>query len=123
MKRVHFLLAALLVTAAVAVPSAAHFTVSKSTPSNNQKLTASPARVQIWYSQVPAAGVSQVKLLAADKSEVPLGKTVVDKESKSMYADVTSPLKPGAYVVSWRAAGDDGHVLTGEIKFTLTEKK
>jgi methionine-rich copper-binding protein CopC len=122
-KRLQHLVVLILGVIAVASLSATHFTVSKSSPSANQALTASPKRVQIWYSQVPAEGVSQLKLLAADKSELPVGKTVVDKPSKSMYADVANPLKPGAYVVSWRAAGDDGHVLTGEIKFTLTEKK
>ena len=108
---------------AIAAPAATHFAVVKSTPSSNQTVTDSPKRIQIWFSQVPVEAVSQIKLAGADKAEVALGKVVADKESKSIAADVTAALKPGAYVASWRSAGDDGHVQTGELKFTFTPKK
>ena len=108
---------------AIAAPAATHFAVVKSTPSSNQTVTESPKRIQIWFSQVPVEAVSQIKLAGADKAEVALGKVVADKESKSIAADVTAALKPGAYVASWRSAGDDGHVQTGELKFTFTPKK
>jgi methionine-rich copper-binding protein CopC len=101
--------------------SATHFAVAKSSPAKDEKLTASPKRIQIWFSQAPAAGVSQLKLQGADKAEIPLDKTVVDKD-KSLYADVPKPLAAGAYTIVWRAAGDDGHVLNGEIKFTVAPK-
>lgn len=108
---------------ATAAPAATHFAVVKSTPSSNQTVTESPKRIQIWFSQVPVEAVSQIKLAGADKAEIALGKVVADKESKSIAADVTAALKPGAYVASWRSAGDDGHVQTGELKFTFTPKK
>ena len=99
-----------------------HFEVSKSSPSNNQTITESPKRIQLWFSQVPVEAVSQLKLTGADKADVALGKVVADKASKSIAADVTAPLKPGAYVVAWKSAGDDGHVQNGEIKFTFAPK-
>jgi methionine-rich copper-binding protein CopC len=107
---------------AVAAPAATHFAVAKSTPSSNQTVAQVPKRIQIWFSQVPVEAVSQIKLTGADKAEVALGKVVADKESKSIYADLTVALRPGGYIVSWRSAGDDGHVQTGEIKFAFTPK-
>ena len=105
-----------------AAPAAIHFEVSKSSPSNNQTVTESPKKIQLWFSQVPVEAVSQLKLTGADKADVALGKVVADKASKSLAVDVTAPLKPGAYVVSWKSAGDDGHVQNGEIKFTFKPK-
>jgi len=122
MKRTAFLVPVLIAVVALAAPSATHFAVVKSTPTANQSMAASPKRIQMWFSQSPAEGVSQLKLLAADKADIVVGKTVVDKATKSMYADIADPLKAGAYVVSWRAAGDDGHVQTGEIKFKVAPK-
>ena len=114
--------AALVAVVAVAAPAATHFAVVKSTPSSNQTVAQVPRRIQIWFSQVPVEAVSQIKLTGADKAEVALGKVVADKESKSIYADLTAALRPGGYVVSWRSAGDDGHVQTGEIKFAFKPK-
>jgi methionine-rich copper-binding protein CopC len=117
------ILAASAVILFLAIPLSAHFAVSKSSPSKDQTLDASPKRLQIWFSQVPAAPVSEIHLATADKKPVALGKTVVDKDAKSMYVDLPNPLPPGAYVMSWRGAGDDGHVQTGEIKFTIAAPK
>jgi methionine-rich copper-binding protein CopC len=118
-----FLTAAVIVAVtAVAAPAATHFEVVKSTPSSNQTVAQAPKRIQIWFSQVPVEAVSQMKLAGPDKAEVALGKVVADKESKSIYADLTAGLKAGAYVVSWRSAGDDGHVQTGDIKFAFKPK-
>jgi methionine-rich copper-binding protein CopC len=114
--------AAIISVLAVSAPAAVHFEVSKSSPSNNQTVTESPKKIQIWFSQVPVEAVSQMKLAGADKTEIALGKVVADKATKSLSADITAALKPGAYVVSWRSAGDDGHVQNGELKFTVKAK-
>jgi copper transport protein len=31
-------------------------------------------------------------------------------------------LEPGAYVMSWRALSDDGHIMPGQIHFTIAAK-
>ena len=98
-----------------------HFSVVKSTPGKDQKLETAPARLQIWFSQAPATVVSEIKLKRGD-AEVALGKTVIHAADKSMYADPVKPLENGAYALAWRAAGDDGHVLSGEIKFIVELK-
>ena len=91
-------------------------------PVKDQKLEVPPPRLQLWFSQAPAPGVSQITL-KRDALEIALGKTVVDDKEKSMYADPVKPLGVGAYTLNWRAAGDDGHVLSGEIRFSIEPKR
>ncbi|HUL74037.1 MAG TPA: copper resistance protein CopC [Vicinamibacterales bacterium] len=114
-------LAALIVTVAIAAPAAAsrfHFEVVRSTPADGATLEAAPKRLQVWFSQLPARGVSRLALKRGD-ADVPLTETTIDAESKSMYADPKTALAPGAYALMWRGAGDDGHVQTGTIAFTI----
>jgi methionine-rich copper-binding protein CopC len=98
-----------------------HFSLLRSVPSKDQKLDVPPPRLQLWFSQAPAAVVSQITL-KREALGIPLSKTVVDDKEKSMYADPVKPLETGAYTLTWRAAGDDGHLLSGEVKFTVERK-
>jgi hypothetical protein len=112
---------ATMMLAAVVGADALHFSVVRSTPGKDQKLETAPARLQIWFSQAPAAAVSEIKLKRGT-ADVELGKTVIHAADKSMYAEPVKPLENGAYALAWRAAGDDGHVLSGEIKFVVELK-
>ena len=102
--------------------SAMHFSLMKSTPAKDEVLTATPKRLQLWFSEAPAAVVSEIKLKKGN-DDVALGKSTVVAGEKTLFADPAKPLANGAYVMTWRAAGDDGHVLTGEVKFTVEVKK
>jgi methionine-rich copper-binding protein CopC len=100
--------------------SAFHFELVKSSPANKASVTA-PARLQLWFTQVPAAGVSQLSL-KNDAGDVAISKTVIEAKDKSMYIDPVKPLTPGRYTIHWRGAGDDGHVMQGDIAFTVVAK-
>src|SRR5687767_13125435 len=91
-----------------------HFSLVKSAPAKDQKFdaAAAPTRLQLWFSETPAAPASQI-VLKRDAVDVALGKVVVVAKEKSIYADPVKPLEPGAYTLTWRAAGDDGHVMSG----------
>jgi len=47
---------------------------------------------------------------------------VIDAKDKSITVEPVKPLAAGDYVAKWRGAGDDGHVMTGEVKFTIAAK-
>ena len=111
--------AALVVAGAITI--SAHLTVVKSTPSKDQTLDASPARLQVWFSETPAVGISQITL-AGPAGTIEIGKTSVEKD-KSIAADLPKPLPAGIYTIGWRTAGDDGHPATGDIKFKIVPKK
>lgn len=101
--------------------SAFHFELLKSNPAAKASLSASPARLQLWFSQVPAAGVS-VLSLKDDKGDIAIGKTTIEAKDKSMFADPVKPLVPGRYTIHWKGAGDDGHVQQGDIAFSIAAK-
>lgn len=103
-------------------PATVHLSVTKSSPAANQVLEASPKQLQIWFSQVPAAGISQLTLEGPDKKAVAVGKTVIDKDAKSLSVDVPTALAGDAYVITWRTAGDDGHPQNGTIAFSIKPK-
>ena len=112
-----------LAIALVARPVAArgfHFELLRSVPAKGATVKTPPARLQLWFSQVPAAGVSQVSL-ADEHGSVALGKTVIVNGEKTMYADPAKPLGLGKYTMHWRGAGDDGHVQTGDLTFTIAK--
>lgn len=102
-----------------------HFSVRKSAPAVDEVVESSPKKLQIWFSQVPAEGVSQLALAAvvgSEKKAVQIGKTVIDKESRSMTAEIPAAVGAGTYLLQWRGAGDDGHVMSGEVKFSVVPK-
>ena len=120
-----FLIPAVVLTLSgpIAASPVVHFSLVRSVPAKDQKFdaTAAPARLQLWFSEVPAGPASQI-VLKREAVVVALGKIVVVQKEKSFYADPVKPLEPGAYTLTWRAAGDDGHVMTGDVKFSIVPK-
>jgi hypothetical protein len=109
-----------LVIVFVAVATAmAHLAVTKTMPEADAVLTESPEQLQVWFTQDPDPAISRLTLQGAnDDDEVALGETLV-ADQKSLVAVVPTDLSPGSYTVSWRSAGDDGHVRRGDFVFTL----
>ena len=95
----------------------AHLAATKTMPDADAVVTESPQRIQVWFTQDPDPVVSQLAL-EGPAGEVELGDTTVADE-KSLMAVVSGALAPGAYTVSWRTAGDDGHVRRGDFAFTV----
>ena len=117
-------LAVIAATLWTARPSAFHhFELIKSDPAAKSTISgAAPSvRVQLWFTQVPAAGVSRLAL-KGPSGDLALGKTVIVPKDKAMYADAAGPLPPGAYTILWRGAGDDGHLQQGTIPFTVSDR-
>lgn len=102
-------------TAGVA-PLVAHLAVRKSDPANKATITASPARVAVWFNQNPTLAVSGLSL-EGPKGAVKLGDVKAGDE-RSLVADVLEPLQPGPHTLTWKTAGNDGHVITGTRTFT-----
>jgi methionine-rich copper-binding protein CopC len=110
---------ALLVTTTATV--VAHMKASKTEPAANATLTASPSRVQIWFTQAPDAKVSKLDL-AGPTGAVKLAGFRVTSE-KSMVAQVEGDLAEGRYTLRWQSAGNDGHIQKGEFSFTVKRSR
>jgi methionine-rich copper-binding protein CopC len=96
----------------------AHLSVVKTMPADESTVTEPPERVQVWFNQAPSPRVSRLEL-KGPAGEVELGTLDVDAKERSIAATVATPQPPGQYEVTWRAAGDDGHVMRGTFTFTV----
>jgi hypothetical protein len=111
-----------LVLALVATTTVlAHMTLSKAMPAAGAVVAAKPAKVQIWYSQMPDRAVSKIELKGASGS-VKLGAVAVEAD-KSMSASVDGATPDGTYTVSWQTAGNDGHVQKGDYTFSVRQTR
>lgn len=95
-----------------------HLRLVKSTPAADATIDESPAMVRLWFNQVPELRVSAIGVTPESGERHALDVEGTD-DSLSIAARIPSPLAPGGYTVSWRTAGDDGHILRGEFEFTL----
>jgi methionine-rich copper-binding protein CopC len=118
-KRQAGLIAFVLAVTSVPALGARHRRLTKSVPSANAVIHESPKMIQLWFSESTELSVSHVGLEGPSGS-VDLGNAEGTDDPKSFMAAVTSPLGEGEYRVSWRTAGDDGHVLRGEYFFNVS---
>lgn len=106
-----------LFTAAAGTTVLAHMKATKFEPAADSTVTASPARVQVWFTQAPDPKLSKLEL-TGPAGAVTLKDTQVTTE-KSVVATVEGALPDGRYTARWQSAGDDGHVQRGEFAFTV----
>jgi len=93
----------------------AHAHLKKSTPADGSTITTSPPNVVLTLSEPARLTGAWIQKDGAAKQK--LG-SLPDKPSAEISVALPA-LTPGAYVVSWRAISDDGHVMPGAIHFTL----
>ncbi len=118
------LLALLIVGAPVlAGASMLHLKLSRSVPSANAVLTASPTEVKLWFTQKPELSVTSIKVksgtgvTAVERALAPLARA--EAANSPITAPVGAALAPGHYEVVWRTMARDGHVLNGVIPFDV----
>lgn len=112
MKKLFFL----IICALYIVPTVAnaHTALTSSNPADGQVVTEELTELVLTFAgQIES--LSTMKLLK-DGQEVPLK---VGLQEKQMIGTLSTPLDNGSYVIGWSIAGEDGHLITGEIPFTV----
>lgn len=110
----------LAVSGAGADPVARHFELKRSLPAADSALATMPDRVQLWFTQAPQLEGARIRLVDASGGLLPLGDVAAaDGDPTSLLAAVPEAVAPGRYTVHWRAMAQDGHMVSGEIPFTL----
>lgn len=116
----------LLAVLAAAVPArddvadaAFHFALEKSAPAADATVEP-PQAVKLWFTQVPQEGTTSIRVLDAAGEPVPTS-DITQAENGSAVFSVAfeSPPAAGTYTVSWRALGQDGHVVRDTFSFTV----
>jgi methionine-rich copper-binding protein CopC len=112
---------AVLFLLGTATPALAHNVLISTDPANGTSMATGPAKVSLTFDQyVQDANVNQVAVTG------PGGQTQWAESPVRVTDNVVSaqlrPLGPaGEYTIGFRVLSADGHPVTGEVKFTLTQ--
>ena len=112
------LLAAALLVLPAAVP-ARHLRLVKSAPAADTSLAASPAAITLWFSQAPTLRLTRISVTDAAGAKAALSPVKAGPEENTAMADLTAPLAPGSYTISWVSGSPDGHVVRGKLAFSV----
>ncbi len=95
-----------------------HFGVSKSQPGKDAAV-APPDELRLWFTQLPQENSVLVRLTArGELVETP--DAVQDPDDGKVFSvAINDALGAGAYSIAWRGMAADGHVVRGEIPFTV----
>jgi methionine-rich copper-binding protein CopC len=106
-----------MVAALLLIPEAslAHAHLVRSTPAENAVLEKAPATAALVFAEPVTMTAITIELIGGAKTNLkPL--------PASATADPSVPLPtlaPGHYKLSWRAVSDDGHIMSGQIHFSV----
>ena len=95
----------------------AHAHLVKSVPANGSTVAAAaaPAKFVLTFGE-PA----KLTVLSLQKDSEPAKKISPLPTAPAAQISIPAPqLAAGKYVLSWRAVGDDGHVVPGKLTFTV----
>jgi copper resistance protein C len=110
-------LLSLIAMASLATTGAAygHAHVQKSEPANNSTIAQLPKNVMLQFNE--AVQLTVLTLQKGDAKAQDLGPL-----PRSAAKEVSVPMPAvdaGSYIIKWRAAGDDGHVMDGKVLFKV----
>ncbi len=113
------LLTATLTAASGVDRSALHLRLVKSAPEADTQIE-SVSEVRLWFSQVPDAKATSIRITDAEGGAVETSKVATDSsDGRIQFASLDSELGTGQYTVAWRAMSPDGHVVRGEFGFEV----
>ncbi len=92
----------------------AHTHLVRSTPTDGSDLATSPAEAVLVFAEPVTVVTAKVESSDGTKSAL----TPPEVAGAELHLKLPS-LAPGRYRLSWRAASADGHVVTGQISFTI----
>ncbi|UGB32284.1 copper resistance CopC family protein [Metabacillus sp. B2-18] len=93
----------------------AHTTVKTSTPTEGEEITQELTELFIEF----AGEIEDQSTLTLTKENEEQSFDTVTVQGSKLIGTLNSPLTNGSYVLSWKIAAKDGHILTGEIPFTV----
>jgi methionine-rich copper-binding protein CopC len=113
-------LKALVLCCALALAPAAvqaHAHLLRAVPAEGSVLHAAPARVRLTFSEAARLAALWIAPVGGARRQI----APLPLDAAAEISVPLPPLAPGRYVLSWRVIGTDGHVVPGELHFTLGE--
>lgn len=97
---------------------ALHFGLDKSVPSKDASV-APPGELRLWFTQEPQENSISIRLMAGEEL-VETEPAVQDPDDGRVFsAAIENALRAGVYSINWRGMAPDGHVVRGEIPFSV----
>ncbi|GAA3858158.1 copper resistance CopC family protein [Amycolatopsis tucumanensis] len=119
MKRILLALAASALAMLVAAPPAlAHTGLLSSDPAEGDGLSTPPQQIRLNFNNSMNAEVSTVAITGPGGSQGQVGKLTVEGTALTAPVQATGPA--GEYTLGYRVLSEDGHPVTGAVRFTLT---
>ena len=97
-----------------------HTELKSSSPAKDEVLRTAPREIRLTYTARPEVALSDIKVSSTAGAAVEMGKVVRGKDSLTIVAPVRGAMPDGAYVITWRTAGKDGHAIRGRIPFSVS---
>lgn len=97
----------------------AHTHLKKSTPAENSVVATAPSQLALHFSEPTRLTAVSIQK-DGDKESMHIS-ALPAKASEDVSVPL-EPLDPGKYTVTWRAIGDDNHVMSGALHFTVSGK-
>ncbi|OCA81657.1 hypothetical protein A8F94_22620 [Bacillus sp. FJAT-27225] len=113
MKKTAFILAFLLIV--MPTLASAHTQLESSTPESGQVVKEELSELVLNFGG-EIESLSTLTLVK-DGKEVPLKS--VEPNGTQLIGTIESPLDNGTYTIQWKIVGEDGHVITGDIPFSV----
>ncbi|MEU7877732.1 copper resistance CopC family protein [Microbispora bryophytorum] len=111
-------LLALLSVMLVATPARAHDVLVASDPKDGAVLGAMPASVTLTFDQAVRRDFARLAVTGPDGAHYEQGEITVDGGKVSIGVRTGTPA--GAYAIGYRIVSNDGHPVTGAVRFTVT---
>lgn len=97
---------------------ALHFALSRSVPEKDASV-GPPGELRLWFTQEPQDNSLSIRLMAGG-DPVETGPAVQDPDDGRVFSvAIDNALGAGDYTIAWRGLGQDGHVVRGEIPFSV----
>lgn len=96
-----------------------HTHLEMAMPADNAVLAAPPTELMLHFSEA-----TRLTALSIQKEGEKEQKSIapLPKEASAALKVPLAPLAPGKYAVNWRVVGDDNHVMSGVLHFTVNAK-
>ena len=107
-----------LLTITLALTSLFHTALKSSIPAKGATVAA-PTAVTLTFTESINVNLTTIAITHADSSVVEALVVPKGVASEKVAAPVTKPLAAGKYLIKWKTASDDGHVVRGAFAFTV----
>ncbi|MEU0470696.1 copper resistance protein CopC [Amycolatopsis sp. NPDC006131] len=112
------LLLAAVTLLAAANPASAHTQLIGSDPAEGASLPVAPQQIRLTFNEPVQTGFSTVTVTGPDGMTWIVGQPEVHNTVVSVPVQPTGP--PGQYTIGYRVLSDDGHPVSGTVRFALS---